>query len=199
MKNKELLKISKLFADKYCMNNNGALSYSLIKHKGFAILKGLFLEQSIEKESFYIQFFLQPLYVPSSTLDLSFGERIGQQWNIDSLYANIDVIDSFMNKIPELSTFIDVTNALLNLLIPYYGSIDNKWLFLAYTYLIIESSVNAQFYLEKILTLDNENRWYDDQIKAANNMIKLLENYQYEKIMEILFSWQKQTMKKLKL
>lgn len=44
----------------------------------------LFEASAFSKVPFYINFFVQPLYVPSEHLMLSFGERVLGQWDYDA-------------------------------------------------------------------------------------------------------------------
>ena len=81
MKTTELNKIIKeiKFADKFI--KNGILAYYIIKDKsGASVLIGFYLDSSTDKDSFFLQYFVQCLYVPFSTYNFSLGERIGNHW-----------------------------------------------------------------------------------------------------------------------
>ena len=90
MKTTELNKIIKeiKFVDKFI--KNGRLAYYIIKDKsGAAILIGFYLDSSVDKDAFFLQYFVQCLYVPFSTYNFSLGERIGNHWKKEETKKNI--------------------------------------------------------------------------------------------------------------
>lgn len=78
MKSSELNKIMRLlnFPDRF--KKKGRLAYYTLTHKtGAIVLVGFYLDNSIDPNSFFVNYFAQCLYVPFCTYNFSLGDRIG--------------------------------------------------------------------------------------------------------------------------
>ena len=81
MKSSELNKIMRLlnFPDRFM--KKGRLAYYTLTHKtGAIVLVGFYLDNSIDPNSFFVNYFAQCLYVPFCTYNFSLGDRIGSYW-----------------------------------------------------------------------------------------------------------------------
>lgn len=81
MKSSELNKIMRLlnFPDRF--KKKGRLAYYTLTHKtGAIVLVGFYLDNSIDPNSFFVNYFAQCLYVPFCTYNFSLGDRISSYW-----------------------------------------------------------------------------------------------------------------------
>lgn len=67
------------FPDRF--KKKGRLAYYTLTHKtGAIVLVGFYLDNSIDPNSFFVNYFAQCLYVPFCTYNFSLGDRIGSYW-----------------------------------------------------------------------------------------------------------------------
>ena len=77
----------------------GRLAYSVIEHEsGAKLLKGFYLDSSINEDCFFIQYFVQSLFDPFPHLNFSLGNRLGG-------HLNPSEIDKINNMIIRNSPF----------------------------------------------------------------------------------------------
>ena len=105
MKSSELSKIMKklIFPNKF--KKKGRLAYYTLTHQTEAmVLVGFYLDNSIDSNSFFFNYFAQCLYVPFNTYNFSLGDRLGSYWDINRLSELQDRINEF-DVFDSLNTF----------------------------------------------------------------------------------------------
>ena len=110
------------------------------------------------------------------------------------------IIRNCYEQLPS-NNICSIIEGINNYKLSYRGSIDNKYEFLAYSYIVINQYENAMEYLKKIIALeDNENAdWFKDSVMRAKKLLYLIEQEHSMEIRNLLLSWQKETMTALKL
>ena len=131
MKSSELIKImKKLTFPSY--TKKGRLAYSIIEHEnGAKLLKGFYLDSSINKDLFFVQYFVQSLYDPFPFFNFSLGDRLGGHLNSSEIDKINKMIDSFkeFDRLKSFSDYIPFLNTH-----PYYGSDINRYKCYAFHY-----------------------------------------------------------------
>ena len=199
MKSSELSKIMKklIFPNKF--KKKGRLAYYTLTHKtGAIVLVGFYLDNSIDPNSFFVNYFAQCLYVPFCTYNFSLGDRIGSYWQIDrmpDLQDKINNIDVFN----ELNTFEDFLAILKKH--PYYGSKTGRDVYFAFTNYILKDYGKSEFFLDKIISLrkrDHHNL-FSYEIENAQFLKDCIEKCNYDKGINQILLWQAQTINGLGL
>lgn len=147
MKSSELNKIMRLlnFPDRF--KKKGRLAYYTLTHKtGAIVLVGFYLDNSIDPNSFFVNYFAQCLYVPFCTYNFSLGDRIGSYWQIDRKPDLQDKINNF-DVFNELNTFEDLLAILKKH--PYYGSKTGRDVYFAFTNYILKDYGKSEYFLDK--------------------------------------------------
>ena len=198
MKTAELNKIIKeiKFEDKFI--KNGRLAYYIIKDKsGAAILIGFYLDSSVDKDAFFLQYFVQCLYVPFSTYNFSLGERIGNHWKKEEI-NDINLSLQNFKKFNFLNSFEDIIPYILNN--SYCGHKIGRDEYLAYTYFILGKYSEALQYIEKITALKkHENaEWFKKAIQRAELIKEYIIKNDYDSGIYQLLKWQNETITALK-
>ena len=77
----------------------GRLAYYTLAHKtGAMVLVGFYLDNSIDPNSFFVNYFAQCLYAPFSTYNFSLGGRLGS-------YCDINRMSELQDKLNEFDVF----------------------------------------------------------------------------------------------
>ena len=114
MKSTELSKITRklILPDRF--KKKGRLAYYTLAHKtGAMVLVGFYLDNSIDPNSFFVNYFAQCLYAPFSTYNFSLGGRLGSYWDINrmsELQGKLNEFDVF----DKLNTFEDILQYSVN-------------------------------------------------------------------------------------
>ncbi len=195
-----LTKIASQIAKSLSLKHCRHIAYKMITHNGFKMIIGLCTEPDCySPQEFSVHTFIQALYVPFPAEDLSLGERI-VSWDRTDLEGALSLIQECYERLPSdsISTVIEMLNTHQ---LSYYGSICNKYEFLAYSYIAINHYDYATIYLNKIVAFekDKNREWYEDQIIRAKSLLNLIESNNWKQIRELLLTWQKETMASLKL
>lgn len=199
MKSSELNKIMRLlnFPDRF--KKKGRLAYYTLTHKtGAIVLVGFYLDNSIDPNSFFVNYFAQCLYVPFCTYNFSLGDRIGSYWQIDRMPDLQDKINNF-DVFNELNTFEDFLAILKKH--PYYGSKTGRDVYFAFTNYILKDYGKSEYFLDKIISLkkrDNHNL-FSHEIENAQFLKDCIEKYNYDKGINQILLWQAQTINGLGL
>lgn len=105
-------------------------------------------------EGFCLNYFIQPMYIPSDFVCLSLGNRFGE-WKIENeqeaLVAAKNAFDIHLSDISDIETIIKRT---LKGWLPYWGQGCSKPKFFAYSYLAIQKKPEALKYLNKIIAFN---------------------------------------------
>ena len=199
MKSSELSKIMKklIFPNKF--KKKGRLAYYTLTHKtGAIVLVGFYLDNSIDPNSFFVNYFAQCLYVPFCTYNFSLGDRIGSYWQIDRMPDLQDKINNF-DVFNELNTFEDFLAILKKH--PYYGSKTGRDVYFAFTNYILKDYGKSEYFLDKIISLkkrDNHNL-FSHEIENAQFLKDCIEKCNYDKGINQILLWQAQTINGLGL
>ena len=199
MKSSELSKIMKklIFPNKF--KKKGRLAYYTLTHKtGAIVLVGFYLDNSIDPNSFFVNYFAQCLYVPFCTYNFSLGDRIGSYWQIDRMPDLQDKINNF-DVFNELNTFEDFLAILKKH--PYYGSKTGRDVYFAFTNYILNDYGKSEYFLDKIISLrkrDHHNL-FSYEIENAQFLKDCIEKYNYDKGINQILLWQAQTINGLGL
>lgn len=199
MKSSELNKIMRLlnFPDRF--KKKGRLAYYTLTHKtGAIVLVGFYLDNSIDPNSFFVNYFAQCLYVPFCTYNFSLGDRIGSYWQIDRMPDLQDKINNF-DVFNELNTFEDFLAILKKH--PYYGSKTGHDVYFAFTNYILKDYGKSEYFLDKIISLrkrDHHNL-FSYEIENAQFLKDCIEKCNYDKGINQILLWQAQTINGLGL
>lgn len=181
---------------------NRKIAYKIITQNDFCVMIGLCVEPNrFTPSDFSVRYFIQALYIPSSVIDLSLGDTIGE-WEKQNLSEALPAIKNIFQKhlcdVSSIRTMIDQVN---NSQLPFFGSVDNKYEFFAYSYLAINNYDCAMDYLNKLVSLENDDNaiWHNDQIKRAKKIINLLKQKNWNEIKSELINWQNHTIRLLRL
>lgn len=198
MKSSELIKImKKLNFPSY--TKKGRLAYSIIEHEnGAKLLKGLYLDSSINKDFFFVQYFVQSLYNPFPFLNFSLGDRLGGHLNPSEIDKINKMIDSFkeFDRLKSFSDYIPFLNTH-----PYYGSDINRYKCYAFHYYLQSNFEKSRCFFSKILNYETHSNpeWFEDDINIAREFVGFIDSCSFENGLNKLLQWQKDTIKNLKL
>lgn len=202
MRTSTISTIASRLASMLSLRHNKRIAYKFITQNNFCIMAGLCVEPNrFTPTDFSVRYFVQALYLPSSVIDLSLGDVIGE-WEKRNLSEAISVIqDSFHKHFREVDSIHTIIDQVNNSQLPFFGSVDNRYEFLAYSYLAINKYNCAIDYLNKLLSLENEVHavWYEDQIKRAKIFLNLIKHENWNEIKSNLIKWQYNTIKALNL
>lgn len=199
MKSTELSKITRklILPDRF--KKKGRLAYYTLAHKtGAMVLVGFYLDNSIDPNSFFVNYFAQCLYAPFSTYIFSLGGRLGSYWDINrmsELQGKLNEFDVF----DKLNTFEDILHFLKKH--PYYGSSSGRDEYYALTYYILEDYRKSMSFLDKIISLRKREDYnlFLDKIENARLLKDFIERGDYDKGISQILRWQEQTMNGIKL
>lgn len=199
MKASELNKIMRMliFPDRF--TKKGRLAYCTLTHRmGAIVLIGFYLDNSIDPNSFFVNYFAQCLYAPFCTYSFSLGNRIGSHWQIDripELQAQINGFDVFN----ELNTFEDFLAILKKH--PYYGSEAGRNVYFALTYYILNEQRKSLHFLDKIISLEKRDNHdlFSNEIENAYLIKDCIEKGDYNRGISQILQWQDQTVKAIGL
>ena len=199
MKSSELNKVMKklILPDKF--EKKGRLAYYTLTHRtGAMVLVGFYLDNSIDSNSFFVNYFVQCLYKPFCTYNFSLGGRIGSYWQIDRMVELQDEMNRF-DVFDGLDTFDDFIPLLKNH--PYYGAAVGRDAYFALTYFILNDYRKSKCFLDKIISLEKREDGYlfSEEIENARMMKDCIENDDYDKGISQILQWQEQTIKEIGL
>lgn len=168
----------------------------------FCLIDGLCVEPRPYGE-FSVHTFIQGLYIPSTEMDLSLGERIGY-WKRDDWQIALPAIQQYLEKRPHYDSISTIINMINRHTLIYWGSEIRKYEFLAFSYIVINHYCEAQMLLKRIIDFENDKSrpgwsWMKDIVDSAKNMLHLIKGEKWEEIRAQLLCWQKETMAALKL
>jgi hypothetical protein len=177
----------------------GRLAYYHLEHESSAkILVAIFLDSSIDPHCFYIQQFVQCLYVPFPTYIFSLGDRIGGLWQTTDITAinhnlknfkQFDTLNSFEAFVPYLEQN------------KYYGDVIGRNLYFALTHFILKNYKKALPYLNEIIDMENPPNldWQQQNTTNAAQIKNIILEENYQAGLSQILSWQEETISSLKL
>lgn len=186
-----------IFPDRF--TKKGRLAYCTLTHRmGAIVLIGFYLDNSIDPNSFFVNYFAQCLYAPFCTYSFSLGNRIGSHWQIDripELQAQINGFDVFN----ELNTFEDFLAILKKH--PYYGSEAGRNVYFALTYYILNEQRKSLHFLDKIISLEKRDNHdlFSNEIENVYLIKDCIEKGDYNRGISQILQWQDQTVKAIGL
>lgn len=182
--------------------HNKRIAYKIITQNDFCVMIGLCVEPNrFTPSDFSVRYFVQALYLPSSVIDLSLGDVIGE-WEKQNLSVALSAIQKcFKQHFGDVNSIHTIIDQVSNSKLPFFGSLDNKYEFFAYSYLAINKYDCAIDYLNKLASLENDDNaiWYDDQIKRVKKIVNLIKRGSWNEIKSELINWQNNTIKALHL
>lgn len=199
MKSSELVKIMKnlTFPDRF--KKKGRLAYYTLTHRtGAILLVGFYLDNSIDPNSFFVNYFIQCLYVPFCTYNFSLGNRLGSYWQISRIPELQDKINKF-DVFNKLNTFEDFLFILKEH--PYYGAKTGRDVYFALTYYILNDYSKSVHFLDKIISLRKRDDYnlFSNEIENALLIKDCIKSGNYNKGMSLILQWQEQTIKEIGL
>lgn len=177
----------------------GRLAYTIIEHEtGSKILVGLYLDSSLEKDSFLVQYFVQCLFVPFSTYNFSLGDRIGSYFSKREIELLNNELTKF-RKFDSINSFDDFIPYLENS--TYYGDNVGRTNYFALTYFIQKDFDRALLNFAEIIKLKSHSNpdWFKEDILNAEFIKSCIEENDYQKGIKQILKWQIDTMKSLKI
>ena len=173
----------------------GRLAYYTLAHKtGAMVLVGFYLDNSIDPNSFFVNYFAQCLYVPFSTYNFSLGNRVGSYWDSNRISELQDCLNEFdvfdkLNSFDDFLLFLDKH--------PYYGSKNNHDEYFALTYYLLEYYRKSVHFLDIIISLNkrDDSNLFLHQIENAQLLKGYIETGEYDKGVSQILQWQEQTIK----
>lgn len=199
MKAKELNKIFKKISFPSQFISKGNLAYFLLSHEtGAEVLVGFCLSSSIDPTAFFIQYFVQCLYVPFSALDFSAGDRIGSYWYENDIININKIIDAF-GDYKSLKTFGNVVQYYMEH--PYYGNKIGQYMSIGLTFFLQKDYGKSLFYLDRIINAKNDENhiWFEQEIENAETIKQCIKCDDYAKGVECILEWQRVTKNSIKL
>lgn len=185
------------FPDRF--KKKGRLAYYTLTHRtGAIVLVGFYLDNSIDPNSFFVNYFVQCLYKPFCTYNFSLGNRIGSYWGINKMSELQDKINKF-DVFNKLNTFEDFLVILKNH--PYYGAKTGRDAYFALTYYILNDYSKSGYFLDKIISLRKKDDYnlFSNEIENACLIKECIESCNYNKGIELILRWQEQTIKEIGL
>ena len=198
MKSTELNKIMKKLSFP-SFEKKGRLAYSVLEHKsGVKLLKGFYLESSINEDSFFIQYFVQSLFDQFPHLNFSLGNRIGgilKPSEIDDINIMLDSFKEF-NQLNSFTDYIPFLNSH-----PYYGSDISRFKCYAFHYFLLYDFEKSKKFFTKIIDFEThpDSEWFEEDIKIAKEFVGFIESCSYEKGINKLLQWQAETIKRFEI
>jgi hypothetical protein len=99
LNSKDLTALMKKLKVKDFFHKKGRLAYYFVQQGELKILVGIFLDSSIDAESFLVEHFVQPLFIPFPTVCFTIGKRVGTHWNLNS----VEKLEAELQKIIRLN------------------------------------------------------------------------------------------------
>ncbi len=199
MKSCELNRIMQKLSFPLNYIKKGSQAYSIIEHEsGAKIMKGFCLSSSINKDCFFLNYFVQPLYIRNQDIDLSLGDRLGGHLNLSDIDRTKEIIDSFKDfeQLTSFSNYISFFESH-----PYYGSDDNRYICLAFFYYLLSDYKKSRHFFNKIIDFENHQNpeWFEEDVKTAKEFVGYVNSCSFDKGLNKLLQWQEETLKSLKL
>ena len=177
----------------------GKLAYYRLNHEtGASILVGIYLDSSIDSNLFFVQYFVQCLYIPFTTYVFSLGDRIGKHWEVTDIPEINQKLNDF-NSFDNLNTFSDFLPYLEQNI--YYGESTGRNQCFALTHFVQKNYSKSLQFLNDIIALKNHvnSEWFKQDIKNAEQMKYLIDDGKYQMGIEQILKWQSETTTAIKL
>ena len=157
-----------------------------------------FDDSSFNKDAFYVWAFVQPLYVPATTIGFNIGKRLlnraGERWNTQQF----DIQDElFAVVVGEGMSFLETFKTPMNLVkrIREMPAATDPYVMQAYAYSLIAASRadEAKAALTRMVErFDVKISWMAEMVSRANSLIELL-SHDPRSAYEQLSTWQQET------
>lgn len=195
MKLKERAKIIKEINFPNDFLTKGDFSYRIIDYKGFKYIVGFCLDSTFDENSFFVQYFTQPLFIPFSTLAFTLGDRIGSYWNNSML-------EEVSSKILNMNVPKNINDLLYYWETKFKKFNDNyKFQAIGFSYFLLDDFDKSIKELEKVsfANIENQPTWKQEEMFRIKRILTLLKEKEYEEISKLFMEWQDFTIKSLKL
>ncbi len=164
-------------------------------------LQGLCFERSSSKESFYLNVFIIPLFVPKDYIYFTFGKRIGRGWNttdqniVKKIFSEINCqdISTYLDSISNLQDFVSRIEKITEYKSLYFyqaiglaQALDGR----------IKESLENLYQIQ--IQADVSVAWQRDLKEQTERFCRLLKENPDRAIQQLL-EWQEYTTQKLKI
>lgn len=191
MTNKQLTNVLRCIKLPSFYNRRGRLAYYYVKEKGYISLAGLFLDRALDKDSFFVHEFIQPLFFPFETYIFNFGDRIGNYWSEN----DNENIGEILSRNRQIKTLKEVGKVIIK-----KPGGDNEYYHqsLAFIYYILGDKTKSINEINKIIIEKNENvpEWRKAEIRKAKDILSFIQKDELHHMMQ---EWQKFTIDALSL
>jgi len=175
----------------------GPLAYKMVKKDDLFYLVGFFVDNSIDNDSFYVQHFIQPLFIEFTTFVFTLGHRVGGIWNKDNISDLQMSLEPFFLKVP--NNVPDIINYING----NFKNLDNlfKYQSLSYSYVLVQEKEAAIKELKKVSFKDLKTGplWKQKELGRINTVLDLMEKNEFNEIRAIFGLWQQATLDAIKL
>lgn len=205
MQKKDRVKMAKVFAEMLNLKTSQDMAFRIIRYNDFKILVGILIGSiGFAPKDFWVHFFIQSLYRPFDSFNLSFGATDRTKCSPKDV-ENIRLkqnIQSIFKKYEQINTLTDIINTLVKNEIPYSAAEPHKWVEIAYALVILGNIGEALKYIEKVEIFCKENSTIS-WIKDIGEQSELIKNYlltdDLGKALDTLRQWQNYTIEQLRL
>jgi hypothetical protein len=195
MKSAERAKLLKSMRLPSFFIKKGSLAYYLIEENNLVVLVGIYLDSCSDKDLFFVQYFIQPMFIPFPTFIFSIGYRVGDYWSANDIIK----IEKELSKLKEIISFKEVQKILKAsyMEMGYPGALQFSG-FIDFVYGDFSASVKQLH--SSIREKDEVIRGYrKEEIANIEIFISHLENSDFKSFKEKLLIDQNFTMKSLKI
>ena len=157
------------------------------------ILRAIFFDTSIDPRKFYVQVFIQPLFIPASHLCFNVGFRIGGMWDIDAPNMISELVVALKHEALPFLRCKNVAEVIHNLAKNKDPYTQQTMAYLA----VYEKNSRATGELDKLISLlDSKIDWQKRMIDQAS-FLKVNLSEKPDKVRHQLDVWEKETRKNL--
>ena len=173
-------------------NKKGKLGYYTVSKNNYVILIGIYLNRATDKDTFFIEHFIQPLFFPFHTFTFSFGERIGNYWK----EGDVVKIEKELSQLKQLTSFDEIKNVIKT----QFSGVDKEYFHQSVSFInYIQGDIHkAKIEIQKIIKEGNKDlpKWREDEIKKSKEILHLIERGELDLALK---EWQKLTINDLRL
>lgn len=194
MNPKDLTAIMKKLNVKDFFQKKGRLAYYFVQHDELKVLVGIFLDTSIDAESFLVEYFVQPLFIPFPTFSFTIGKRVGTHWNLNT----VEKLEAELQKLSKVESMDQVVKMIKRDHIPT----DNNYVgqALAFGYFSIGDIDNCVSTLDSFLKKKEQDMpaWKQQEFQRMEEFRQLIESKNIPGAKKMLLDWQTATSKDLR-
>jgi hypothetical protein len=173
-------------------NKKGKLAYYSVSENDYIILIGIYLNRTIDEESFLVEYFIQPLFFPFHTFTFSFGERIGSYWK----KGDVTKIEKELSQLKQLTSFDEIANIIET----RFSGVTRGYFHQCLCFInYIQGNIDkAKLEINKLIIEDERGipKWREDEIQKSKEILELIDRGE---LGICLRNWQQSTIKDLRM